>query len=291
MKKIGLEQGTPEWIAYRLNGVGGSDIASIIGSEGAFKNRQEVLMEKLGHTKELSEFQKKLFQDGHEWEALVRDQLNTQGFNFRPEVVECQFNNRLFASLDGLDVDREMILEVKSVMSMDKFKAYVANPPAHYITQCQWQMMVTGLPVTLLAFVCQGEVAVKEVHADPHAQAKLIVEADQFLDDLDKVKAGTMPAPVQQVSTLDMERLFELKSASVEASKALEALDQQIKELAEKILADHQAIHVQSPFVTVQWCEREGSVDYKKIPELSKIDLNQYRKKATKFLKVSLNKQ
>jgi len=291
MKKIGLEQGTPEWLAYRLNGVGGSDIASIIGSEGAFKNRTEVMMEKLGHTKELSEFQKKLFQDGHEWEAIVRDQMGVQGFAFNPEVVQCSFNDRFFASLDGLDVDREMILEVKSVSNFEKFKAYVENPPAHYITQCQWQMLCTGLHTTLLAFVCQGEVAAVEVHANPDAQAKLIVEADKFLEDLDKVRSGAMPAPIQQVSGPDMEKLFELKSASVEASKALEYLDGQIKALAEKILADHEATHIQSPFITVQWCEREGSVDYKKIPELEKIDLNQYRKKPTKFLKVSLNKQ
>ena len=291
IKKVNLEQGTHEWLAYRLNGVGGSDIASIIEADGAFKNRKEVLMEKLGQTKELTEYQKTIFKDGHEWESLVRDRLNQQGFNFIPAVVESTVDPRFFASLDGMDVEREILLEVKSVTNMDRFKAYCENIPAHYVAQVQWQMFCTGYNHTMVAFVCQGEVAVKEVAPDFDLQSKLVVEATAFLQELDGIKAGTMPAPVQQISTPDMERLFALKSASAEASKALDALDAQIKELAEKILADHQATHVQSPFLTVQWCEREGAVDYKKIPELVNIDLNQYRKKGTKYLKVTLNKQ
>ena len=291
IRKIALEQGTPEWLAYRMNGVGGSDIASIIGAEGAFKSKKEVLMEKLGQVKELTEHQKTIFKDGHEWEAIVRDRLNQQGFNFHPAVVESTVDPRFFASLDGMDLEREIILEVKSVTNMDRFKAYCERVPAHYVTQVQWQMLCTGFNHSMVAFVCQGEVVVKEIMADFDQQSKLVLEATGFLHELDSIKAGTMPAPIQQVSTPDMEKLFALKSASFEASKALEVLDGQIKELAEKILADHGAIHVQSPFITVQWCEREGTVDYKKIPELANIDLNQYRKKGTKYLKVTLNKQ
>lgn len=291
IRKVALEQGTPEWLAYRLNGVGGSDIASIIGADGAFKKRQDVLMEKLGETRELSEFQKKLFQDGHEWEALVRDQMNQQGFNFKPEVVECPFNTRFFASLDGIDVEKECLLEVKSVTSMEKFKAYVENPPAHYLAQCQWQMLCTGYHTTLLAFVCQGEVAVKEIQSNPDSHVKLILQADQFLEELDRVKTGSVPAPIQNITSPAIERLAALKSASVQVASRLEELDEEIKSLATKILAEHGAVQIQGEGITIQLCEREGSVDYKKIPELQNLDLNPYRRKGTKYVKVSLNKQ
>jgi putative phage-type endonuclease len=297
MKKIALEQGTPEWIAYRLNGVGGSDIASIVGAEGAFKKRGEVMMEKLGHQKALTEYQKAIFQDGHEWEALVRDQLNTSvnppddsfhGFNFQPMVVESTINDRFFASLDGIDFDREMLLEVKSCTSMAKYNSYVAATPAHYMMQVQWQMLCTGYHHTLLAFVCQGELAVKKVHADFDIQSKLVVEATEFLYQLDQIKAGQLPAPIMNVTSPDVEKLIALKAASAEIGKRLNEIEDQAKALAEKILADHNAVQVQSDQINIQWVEKAGQVDYSKIPELVKIDLNQYRKKGTRFIKITL---
>lgn len=288
IKKVNLEQGSPEWLAYRLNGVGGSDIASIAGADGAFKKRGEVMMEKLGQIKELTEFQKTIFREGHEWETLVRDRLNTQGFTFNPMVVEASFNERLFASLDGIDVDKEVLLEVKSCVSMEKFNAYIAATPQHYMMQVQWQMMVTGYATTFLAFVCQGELHVKEVAADFDLQSKLVVEATEFLHELDQIRAGSLPAPIQDITSPDVERLVALKTASVQLSEKLEEIDAEVKSLATKILADHKAVQVQNSQINIQVVEREGSVDYKKIPELANIDLNQYRKKGTSFIKVNL---
>lgn len=288
IRKINLEQGSPEWLAYRLNGVGGSDIASIAGADGAFKKRGEVMMEKLGQTKELTEFQKNIFREGHEWETLVRDRLNTQGFTFNPMVVEASFNERLFASLDGIDVNKEVLLEVKSCVSMDKFNQYIAATPEHYMMQVQWQMMVTGYASTFLAFVCQGELHVKEVVADFNVQSKLVVEATEFLHELDQIRAGSLPAPIQDVTSPDVERLVALKAASVKLAEKLEEIDDEVKSLATKILADHKAVQVQNSQINIQLVEREGSVDYKKIPELANIDLNPYRKKGTSFIKVNL---
>ena len=288
IKKINLEQGTQEWLAYRLNGVGGSDIASITGADGAFKKKQQVIMEKLGQQKALSDFQKKMFDEGHEWERLVRDRLNEQGFTFGPAVIEATFNERFFASLDGMDVEKEVLLEVKSCSSMDKFNQYIAATPEHYMMQVQWQMMVTGYATTFLAFVCQGELHVKEVHADFDLQSKLVVEATEFLHELDQIRAGSLPAPIQDITSPDVERLVALKAASVKLAEKLEEIDAEVKSLATKILADHKAVQVQNSQINIQLVEREGSVDYKKIPELANIDLNPYRKKGTSFIKVNL---
>ena len=255
------------------------------------------MMEKLGHQKALTEFQKAIFNVGHEWEALVRDQLNTSvnppddsfhGFNFQPMVVESTINDRFFASLDGIDVDREMLLEVKSCTSLAKYNGYLAATPAHYMMQVQWQMLCTGYSQTLLAFVCQGEVAVKEVHADFDIQSQLVVEATEFLFQLDQVKAGQLPAPIMNVTSPDVEKLIALKAASAEIGKRLNEIEDQAKALAEKILADHNAVQVQSDQINIQWVEKAGQVDYSKIPELVKIDLNQYRKKGTRFIKITL---
>jgi putative phage-type endonuclease len=292
MNILKLEQGTPEWLEFRRNGIGSSDIANIMGVKGAFKSRQEVLFEKLGHTKELTDHQKRIFNEGHEWEAVVRNQLNQDaGYNFEPVVAVYGFNPRLFASLDGYDAEKKMILEVKSVMTKERFKDYCENIPDHYYAQVQWELFVTRMDKALLAFVHDGEVSVKVVDADEGYMRDLVDAANAFLNELEDIKTGTSPAPVQSLDSPEMERIAYLKAQEKEMQIQMDMVSEEIKQLSEKILIVHNAFKVVSDKVTLEWVEREGSVDYKKIPELQNIDLNQYRKKGTKYLRVTLAKK
>jgi putative phage-type endonuclease len=281
-----LIQGSKEWHEYRASGVGASEIASIVGIQGAFKTRSEVLMEKLGQGKEPTEYQKKLFSEGHEWEAVVRESLNADEYDFQPLVVESAQSPRLFASLDGLDRQKRMILEVKSVSTESRFNEYAKTPPAHYLAQVQFQLYCSGMDSALLAFVFAGDMVAHVISPDPRAQAELVGHAVDFLADLDHVRLNGVPAPVQSVESPEIETLIQLKQAHAEASKKLDELDSEIKALAERILSTHGATQIENDRVNIQWIEREGSVDYKKIPELQGLDLSPYRKKGSKFIQV-----
>lgn len=292
MKTIKLEQGSQEWLDFRKNGIGSSDIANIAEAKGAFKSRQEVLFDKLGHTKEITEHQRRIFNEGHEWEKVVRDNLNeTAGYNLEPVVAVAEFNPRMFASLDGYDAEKKIILEVKSVMTKERFKEYCESIPEHYYAQVQWELFVTRLNKALLAFVHDGEIQVKVIEADQDTQIALEVLAIRFLKELSDIKDGTMPAPVQSLSSPDMERIAYLKMQEKEMQIQIDMVAEEIKQLSERVLNEHSAFKVVSDKVTLEWIEREGSVDYKKIPELQKIDLNQYRKKDTKYVRVTLAKK
>ena len=261
IKKINLQQGTPEWLAFRRNGVGASEIASIAGVPGAFQKRAEVLAEKLGSERTLTDFQKKIFQDGHEWESLVRENLNASGHNFQPAVVCRHTNERIFASLDGLDEEAGEILEVKSVISRDRFEQYLEEIPAHYMAQVQWQMMVCEIPTAKIAFVHAGEVAIREVEKDGNLQVDLYLAAVKFLEELDGIKAGTLPMPFQFLEGQDMDRLAFLKAQEREMKVQLVMVEEEIKSLAERILDAQKANKIESKAVTVQWVERQGSID------------------------------
>lgn len=290
MKKIEIAQNTPEWLTFRDDKIGGSDIAAIIGAEGAFQNRQDVLFQKLGHKRALSEHQKKIFNEGHEWERVVRDALNQSGWNFVPEVVVADWEPRFMASLDGIDHKEKTILEIKSVMTTERFAKYCETTPQHYYAQVQWQLYCTGLERAMIAFVHDGNVFTKNIERDVEMQSFMENHAIKFLQELDAIKAGTMPAPILSVQTTDMERIAFLKRQEKEMQIQLDMVTEEIKSLAEKVLTEFNAIVVSSDGIQVEWVEREGSVDYKKIPELKDLDLKKFRRPGTKYIKVSLKR-
>lgn len=293
MKQKTLVQGTPDWLAFRLNGVGGSEAAAIAEIPGAFQKRAEILQEKAtGAKRELSSFEKNLFQAGHQWEDLTRNAMNAGGtYNFVPMVVVRDENERLFASLDGIDLERETILEIKSVMNLQRFEQYIAETPAHYEAQVQWQMFVTGYDQAIIAFVHEGEVISKWVAPNIDLQHRLHAKALEFLQELDAIKAGSKPAPVQTLSTHEMSRLAYLKRVQADMKIQLDMMDEEIKAISEKIITEMNANRVESDEVTIQVVERRGSIDYTRIPEVKNLGesyLNSFRGKGSKSIQVKL---
>ena len=292
MKTIKLEQGSTEWLAFRTNGVGASEIASIAGVKGAFSKRHDVMMEKLGAKKEISDFQKKLFADGHEWEALVRENLNAGGaVNYQPVVVVSDENPRLFASLDGYDKDLGLVLEVKSVTTEERFKEYCERVPEHYEAQVQWQLFVTGCKGATIAFVHAGQVVTRYIVSNQDVQNRLHACAIEFLQELDAIKNGKAPAPVQTLTTHEMSRLAQLKKIQSEMKIQLDMIDEEMKQLSEKIINEMKANRVESDEITVQVVERQGSINYGKIPEVQRLSesyLNSFRGKGSKSIQVKM---
>ena len=286
MKQINLEQGSTEWLEFRDNGIGGSDIASIAGVLGAFNKRHDVMGDKLGQKKKLTAFKAAMFSEGHAWEQVVRDAINASGSNFIPAVVVSDESDRYFASLDGLDTDREMILEVKSVFSPDKFEQYKGETPAHYMAQVQWQLYVTKYQRAILAFVHEGEVVQREILADPIYQGILTSAAQEFITELDAIKAGTQPNPFKAVKTTEIIRIEQLKRIEADMKIQMAMITEELKVLAEKVLDDNKATRLETDGVVIAWQDREGSTDYKKACEDHKIDVTGYKKKGTRFITI-----
>lgn len=286
MKTINLEQGSEAWLEFRQNGVGASEIASIAEITGAFSKRINTLTEKLGQKRMLSSFEQNIFAQGHAWEIAVRDAINAEGFTFAPAVVVSDENKRFFASLDGLDASKEIILEVKSVVNAPKFEQYKNEVPAHYMAQVQWQLMVTKYAKAILAFVHDGEVIRHEIKPDPIYQDILAQAAVKFLAELDAIKDGTLPSPIQSIRSPEIARLEKLKRTEMDMKIQMAMVTEEIKSLAEKILEDHKATKIEGDSITVTWQEREGATDYKRACEDAGLDVTGYKKKGTRFVVV-----
>lgn len=289
-----LEQGTPEWIEFRRNCVTATDIAAICNVDGSFKNKKEVIQEKLGHDPELSDYQKKIFQDGHEFEDSARTRLNESGYGFKPVVVVSSLNDRLMASLDGLDSTKEVCLEVKSCTNESRFKAYCERIPPMYMAQVQFQLFCTGYKKALVVFCYGDEARAQEVTADPIVQKIYYEAAVKFLAEMDEIKAANLPATNQTLANSgDTEMLTNLLQQEALLKQDLDAVKNMIDSIANKLLKQYGATKLENDLVSIQTIERQGNIDYKSIPELKKLSetyLNAFRKKGTTFIQTKLRK-
>ena len=72
MKTLQLTQNTPEWLAFRQNHFNASEAPIMLGIS-PYQKRDDLLKEKaFGITKEYTEYQQKIFENGHKFENFYR---------------------------------------------------------------------------------------------------------------------------------------------------------------------------------------------------------------------------
>jgi predicted phage-related endonuclease len=172
------------------------------------------------------------------------------------------------------------------VVNAPKFEQYKNEVPAHYMAQVQWQLMVTKYATAILAFVHDGEVVRHEIKPDPIYQDILAQAGVKFLADLEAIKLGTMPSPIQTIRSPEIARLEKLKRMEMDMKIQMAMITEETKALAEKLLDEHKATKIEGDSITVTWQEREGATDYKKACEDAGLDLIGYKKKGSRFVVV-----
>ena len=142
---LGLEQGTPEWRAARMQYVTASDVPAIMGAS-KYKKRAQVLEEKIsGREAEVDDFKRRLFELGHLAEDAGRRYANENlGMSFKPLVLRSVALPCLLASLDGFDPLKETIFEAKYLGAKALEEVAKRKIKAHHALQVQAQLLVTG---------------------------------------------------------------------------------------------------------------------------------------------------
>lgn len=146
-KIIDLEQGTHPWFVWRLQGIGGSDIAAILGivplgRKTPYVSLQELLAEKCGANDRQENFAmrrgRRLEPEARMWyEAIF-------GVEAKPACVEHESMPWIRASLDGFP-NGSKVLEIKAPKAIDHDFALSGMVPPHYRPQVQWEMLATGV--------------------------------------------------------------------------------------------------------------------------------------------------
>ncbi|WP_324710441.1 YqaJ viral recombinase family protein [Pseudomonas citronellolis] len=145
-----VTQGAPEWHALRANYFTASEAPTMMGTS-KYQSRSELLAQKkTGIAPEVSESQQRLFDRGHETEALARAIIEAQlGEDLFPVVAT---EGNLLASVDGMDSLGTVVFEHKLWNEGLAEKVRAGDLEPHYYWQLEQQLLVTGAERAI--FVC-----------------------------------------------------------------------------------------------------------------------------------------
>jgi len=147
MKIIKLQQNSQEWLEFRRGKIGASD-APIIFGVSPFKTPYQLFVEK---TEGIEGKQNGAMRRGHDLEEEAREAFEGAYRKYAledvcvvPLVAQSEDYEWMIASLDGIDLDKKIAVEIKCPGEKDHKTALEGRIPTHYIPQLQHQLLVTG---------------------------------------------------------------------------------------------------------------------------------------------------
>ena len=283
-------QGTPEWLAWRSEGITATE-AAVIMFPDQYKSALTVYNQKVG----IAPPDDQSDPDGFfEWGHILEDDLVHKFEKMHPELSGTITQGRLYqrnwakCSLDAqcvLPDGTPCIIECKSSQSASKWNPY----PEKYFAQVQWQMYVTGIrKAIIIAVICEGgyHYIEREVEYSPKFVEEML---HKCLDIHRCVLNKTVPEisvlgnpesdkkAIAQLAgesdrsgedaTITREEYEEYERLKEAAEKATEAFENFKNQLAYKMIDSPRTTCEGMKFAS--WVERKGSikVDAKKLKE------------------------
>ena len=174
---------TEEWLRWRQKGIGGSDVAPILGIS-KWSSAIDIWLSKTNQKRD-EVVENEAMTWGKILEPVIRDRFREVTGRKVIEVHAILQNEEhpfMIADIDGLTTDdsgEPAILECKCVSEF-KRSEWETDIPVYYRTQVEHYLAVTGLSIAYVAALIGGNTfVIREVHADKEMQAMLVaVEAD-----------------------------------------------------------------------------------------------------------------
>jgi putative phage-type endonuclease len=197
----GAPQGSAAWHAARARHLCASEAAAALGLS-KYTTRDELLRQKAtGLTEEVSPAKQRIFDAGHEAEALARPIAEEiAGTDFYPVVATREVEGMpLLASFDGIDILDELIWENKLLNQSLVQQVQAGDLEPHYYLQLEHQLLVSGAQRALFT---TSDGTPEGTHplwyeSKPERRAQLIAGWKQFAADLSAyVPPEPKPAPV-----------------------------------------------------------------------------------------------
>jgi predicted phage-related endonuclease len=208
-----IQQGTPEWDAFRLTHFGASEAAAMLGLSKKVKRTELLRMKHTGIAKEFSDWvQENVLDHGHEVEALARPIIERIiGAKLYPVVCS---EGKLSASCDGLTADDRTAFEHKQWNA--DLAELVRNGivPDDHMSQCQQILMITEAERVIFT-VSDGteeKMVYVEVRPDQEWFSRIMHGWTQFAIDLENYRH------VEIQEKPKAEAIMDLPALSVQAS-------------------------------------------------------------------------
>ncbi len=193
MPVINLEQGSDEWLEYRLSKIMATDV-SIINLTNPFSTELDLWEMKLGIKP--GPIMNDAMKRGHDLEPIAREIACKEfGLEFKPLVYESNEYCWAAASLDGYCLDNKIILEIKCPKEKTHLQTFDQIIPVYYIDQIQWQLMVTQAKrcyyLSYRPEYKEKSISVIEIVSDHDKQTQLISKAWDFYKNICTLNSPT----------------------------------------------------------------------------------------------------
>lgn len=285
-----------EWLKWRQEGIGASDMPVIMGVS-AYKTRYQLWEVKAGlRSAEEDDEETYITRKGNRLEPKTRAFVELHfGVNFPPALFEAAERPLFRTSLDGWDAETGSILETK-FNGKEKHQQAINNVVPHdHMWQCQHQLYVVPGSERVYYVSHNPEMpqelqhAAVVVHRIPEMQAQLEEEGLKFWQlVLDKT-----PPELSHKDTKEVRDpiITNWAIAYAEAHRTAEKWKNRCEEIKAVLLkndkiSSHARVSVGPLNINVSY--RTGNVDYAKIPELKGVDLSKYRKTGSKVTTIRI---
>lgn len=268
-----LVQGTPEWHQHRAQFRNASESAAVMGLN-PWQTPYQLWLVRTGR---LEVPVTAPMQHGTQMEPKARAAYEEQtGSVMQPLVLT---EGDYSASLDGITLEGDLIVEIKCPYKGQASALWqavsVGEVPEHYRIQVQHQMMVSGAAHAHLWVFDGATGLLVEIARDECTMDAIRAAWDGFQTYLDT----DTPPPLTERDTVERSDPAWTLAAGLyveakrKAEEAAESLDRARERLVN--LASHASESGHG--VTVTRFFKQGNVDYKKIPQLKTVQLDDYR--------------
>ena len=227
-----------EWLRYRKCGIGGSDVAAILGIS-KWNSAISLWLDKTNQTNEPVE-ENEAMQWGTIMEPIIRNHFAEVTGKTVVEVkamLQHPEHPFMLADVDGLTTDDEgnpAILEIKTA-SEYKRSEWENDIPSYYQTQVQHYLCVTGVQKAYVAVLIGGNsFKVYEVDADAEIQSMLIAVEKDFWNKVQNMIRPEMDGSDAAKNLLDSLYHGGISEEIVMPDEAIEYVDAYIEACAEE---------------------------------------------------------
>lgn len=207
-----LIQGSVEWLSHRANYDGASDAPAMLGIS-AYKTRTELIKERaLGTTKDIDDITQRLFDSGHEAEALARPLAEEIiGEDLYPVTMSLEINGlKLSASMDGLTMDESICWEHKRLnKDLDR---ELDSIPEQYRAQMEQQLLISGAEKCLFMASngTKESMRFQWYHSDPSMRQRILSGWVQLHEDVKNYqhveeKPVAVAAPIEALPVVSVQ--------------------------------------------------------------------------------------
>ena len=258
----------------RRNFVGASDAPAIMGVS-PWKTAYQLWEEKVGIRE--SNFTSKAMQRGIDMEEEARMSFEEQtGIFVFPQRIVNEHHSWMVATLDGMDLKGENVVEIKCPGKIDHTCAMDGVIPEKYIPQLMHQMIVACVTSIYYFSYSPSSSKILQLEYDPAYSKVLLDKEIQFWNN---VQEFTPPTLSDKDYNLKEDELWNQAAQEwLHINSQLDSLKKKEEELRNTLVAMSGKSNSMGCGIKISRILRKGNVEYKNIPELKDVDLDKYRK-------------